>query len=72
MEKLMLNKNGKSLVDLVEAGLMTGISSWTLRKDVNDRKLPCIRRGGKRGKILLSVSDLEAYLGKHRIAAAGE
>lgn len=69
-ERQIITNNGKALLDLAEACQVTGISSWTLRKDVSTKKLACIRRGGNHGKILLSISDLEEYLRKYRVSAA--
>ena len=62
-------KNSKLFLDLREASAASNISSWTLRSDIRNRKLAVIRRGGRRGKILIAVSDLDAYLQRCRIAA---
>lgn len=72
MKRQKLPSLAKALLTLTEAEQATGISSWTLRRDISARRLACIRRGGRRGKILLSVADLEDYLERYRIAAIGE
>ena len=63
---------GKTLVELPEAEQITGVSAWTLRRDIKLRRLACYRRGGNRGKIRLSLRDLESYLARQRTAAVGE
>ena len=72
MKPLVITNFGKALLDLREAGNASGISPWTLRKDVHAKKLACFRRGGRRGKILISPSDLEDYLLRYRLTAIGE
>lgn len=66
-----LPSSGKAFLSLVEAQSLTGISAWTLRRDITARRLACVRRG-TRGKIRISVADLEAYLTRCRVAAIGE
>jgi hypothetical protein len=63
---------GKALLELPEAERLTGISAWTLRKEIKAKRLACYRRGGTRGKIRLSIQDLESYLARQRYAAIGE
>lgn len=72
MPNLTLPHIDKALIDLQEAGLLAGISPWTLRKEVSKKRIACFRRGGKRGKILISIEDLQAYLMSHRLPAIGE
>jgi hypothetical protein len=72
MRKLTFPYTNKTLVDLQEAGQLAGISPWTLRKDVPNKRIACFRRGGKRGKILISVEDLRAFLMTCRVSKVGE
>jgi hypothetical protein len=62
----------KAFVELPEAERLTGISRWTLRREIQLRRLACYRRGAGRGKIRISIKDLEAYLARQRCAAVGE
>jgi hypothetical protein len=67
MKNLDFPKIHKLLLDLHEAGRVSGISPWSLRDDIHAGKLPCYRRGGPRGKILISPRDLDSYLARYRI-----
>jgi hypothetical protein len=69
--RIILNTT-KALLDLQESGHLSGISAWTLRRDIQKKKLACYRRGGARGKILIAPGDLEDYLTRSRQAASDE
>src|SRR5689334_17467191 len=71
MDQLKLPSTGKTLLTLKEAARLTGISQWTLRRDVIGRRLACFRRG-RRGKIMITPGDLEAYIFRGRQSAIGE
>lgn len=74
--EMKTNKNTKSdkiLLTLREAAALLGMSEWTLRRDVIDRRLACVRRRGRlRGKIMIMRGDLDSYLRRNRVAAVGE
>lgn len=72
MKRISLPNSGKACYTLVEAVRTTGINIWAFRRDIRSRRLACIRRGGKRGKIYVTAADLEAYLERNRISAIGE
>lgn len=61
-------------LDVKEAAAAVGVSTWTVRKWIDDGELPTIKfpsvkYPGEKGKrILILVDDLKAFAEKHRVA----
>jgi hypothetical protein len=53
--------NDNTLLSLSEVGRRTAISDWSLRREIRAGRLCCHRRH-PRGKILISLDDLDAFL----------
>ena len=56
---------------IAEAAKIAGVSASLLYQLCNDREIPHWRIGGKgrRGKILLSLADLESFMASCRVRA---
>ena len=58
----------RSLINLIEAATLLGLSRHTLKAWIRSRRLPHYKLGRR---VLLSKNDIEKYLAQSRVEAIG-
>jgi len=63
---------GKALLTIHEAAELLSTSPSSLRRYIDRKLIAICKPGGRRGKIFIRPSDLDAFLDRTRRAAIGE
>lgn len=61
----------EGLLTIRQAAERSNFSEWSIRRDIQLRRLASVRRT-TRGKIYILTEDLEAYIERYRRSAIGE
>jgi excisionase family DNA binding protein len=65
--------DGKRYLSVCEATKYCSVSRWTLSRAIKNGHLPALKLSdAKAGKILIDRSDLDKWLGTHKIKLGGE
>ena len=67
-----LSKAPSGLVPTEAAARQLGISEYTIRKLARERKLPCYRPFGKRGRISFDPNELEEFVRSSRVGPTAD
>lgn len=66
------NTIGKALLTIQEAAELLHTSPTSVRRWVHKKMIAVCKPGGKRGKVFIKPTDLDAFLERTRRAAIGE
>lgn len=68
----LFNTIGKALLTIEEAAELLHVSMTTMRRYIDQKRIAICKPGGKRGKIYIRPTDLEAFILRSRRSAIGE
>lgn len=64
--------SGRAFLTVVECSEILRCSPISVKRAIASRRLACIKPSGRRGRTLISTTDLQSYLQRCRVAAVGE